>query len=124
MSLHNAAQMKQKDIRIGDKVVVVKRGEIIPYVERALHEARTGAEREYKFPARCPSCGAPVIQGGADEQSSDKMFYCTGGMTCPGQVRKRLTSFGRKKRCVDSYDTLTPPPPPAPRRSRARRPRP
>jgi DNA ligase (NAD+) len=97
-SLHNAAQLKQKDIRVGDKVVVVKRGEIIPYVEYALHEARTGEEKVYQFPSHCPMCGAPVIQGDGAEKTSDKMYYCTGGMACPGVVRKRLTSFGRRER--------------------------
>jgi DNA ligase (NAD+) len=98
-SLHNAAQLKQKDIRVGDQVVVVKRGEIIPYVEYALAEARKGGELVYEFPSACPVCGAPVVLGsGEGEQGSDKMYYCTGGLACPGQVRKRLTSFGRRER--------------------------
>src|SRR5262249_54705429 len=59
-SLHNAAQVKEKDIRIGDRVVVVKRGEIIPYVEHALPEARTGKEKPYVFPTTCPKCGSPT----------------------------------------------------------------
>ena len=59
-TLHNAAQIEQKDIRVGDSVVVVKRGEIIPYVEQALHEARKGGEKVFKFPAKCPVCGAPA----------------------------------------------------------------
>src|SRR5204862_6337649 len=58
-SLHNAAQVKAKDIRVGDKVVVVKRGEVIPHVEYALHEARTGEEKVFEFPKHCPVCGAP-----------------------------------------------------------------
>jgi DNA ligase (NAD+) len=99
-SLHNAAQIKEKDIRLGDKVVVVKRGEIIPYVEHALHEARTGGEKVYHFPKNCPACGSPTVVGGGEggDMASDKVVYCTGGLTCPGQVRKRLTSFGRRER--------------------------
>ena len=58
-SMHNAAQMKQRDVRIGDTVVTVKRGEIIPYVERVLPENRTGKEKPYEFPAKCPVCGSP-----------------------------------------------------------------
>src|SRR5262249_49126202 len=60
-SLHNAAQVKEKDIRVGDKVVVVKRGEIIPYVEYALHDARTGSEKPFEFPKQCPVCSAPTV---------------------------------------------------------------
>jgi DNA ligase (NAD+) len=97
-SLHNAAQMQQKDIRLGDKVVVVKRGEIIPHVEYALHDARTGEEKVYKFPAQCPICGSPVVQGELGKQGSDKMYYCTGGLSCPGIVRKRLVSYGKRER--------------------------
>src|SRR5207302_10330331 len=59
-SLHNAAQVQQKDIRIGDTVVVVKRGEIIPYVEHVLKELRTGEEKPYEFPKNCPVCGTPT----------------------------------------------------------------
>jgi DNA ligase (NAD+) len=122
-SLHNAAQMQLKDIRLGDKVVVVKRGEIIPHVEYALHDARTGEEKVYHFPKNCPVCGSPVVLGSGEEAkemaaeeerdaeepdeaveevrsmgSSDKVYYCTGGMACPGVVRKRLASFGKRER--------------------------
>src|SRR6185295_18320117 len=59
-SLHNADFITAKDIRVGDMVVVEKAGEIIPYVIRSEHGARTGQEKAFHFPARCPVCGAPV----------------------------------------------------------------
>ena len=61
-SLHNADQIEQKDIRIGDMVIVVKRGEIIPYVVRSLPELRKGGEKPYKFPTKCPGCGSPTVR--------------------------------------------------------------
>src|SRR5262245_54204927 len=57
-SLHNADQIDQKDIRIGDQVVIEKAGEIIPYVVKSLAEARTGKEKKIVFPSKCPECGA------------------------------------------------------------------
>jgi DNA ligase (NAD+) len=92
-SLHNAAQVKQKDIRIGDQVVVVKRGEIIPYVEYALHEARTGEEKEFEFPKNCPVCGAPTKLN-----DTGVLYLCTNEDTCPAQFQKRLESFAKRER--------------------------
>jgi DNA ligase (NAD+) len=92
-SLHNAAQIKQKDIRVGDTVVVVKRGEIIPYVEHALHELRTGKEKVFQFPANCPMCGAPTHL-----DDTGKMYVCTGTGTCPAQLQGRLESFAKRER--------------------------
>ena len=92
-SLHNAAQLKAKDIRVGDSVVVVKRGEIIPYVEEALHEARKGDEKEYVFPSKCPVCGAPTAPG-----ESGKTVVCTNSAACPAQLQGRIESFAKRAR--------------------------
>src|SRR5207248_10381734 len=54
-SLHNAALIAAKDIRVGDTVVVEKAGEIIPYVVRSEASARTGGEKKFKCPATCPA---------------------------------------------------------------------
>jgi DNA ligase (NAD+) len=92
-SLFNAAQVKEKDIRIGDQVVVVKRGEIIPYVEYALHEARTGTEKAFEFPKKCPVCGAPTK---LNENANG--YLCTATATCPAQLQGRLESFAKRTR--------------------------
>jgi DNA ligase (NAD+) len=92
-SLHNAAQVEQKDIRVGDSVVVVKRGEIIPYVEHALHEARKGDEKVFKFPSKCPVCGAPTAR-----EEGSPMYHCTATATCPAQLQGRLESFAKRER--------------------------
>ncbi len=92
-SLHNAAQIEQKDVRIGDSVVVVKRGEIIPYVEQALHDARTGQEKVFKFPTKCPVCGAPAVR-----EADAPTPRCTATATCPAQLQGRIESFAKRER--------------------------
>jgi DNA ligase (NAD+) len=92
-SLHNAAQIEQKDVRVGDSVVVVKRGEIIPYVEQALHDARKGDEKVFKFPNKCPVCGAPAVR-----ESDAPTPRCTATATCPAQLQGRIESFAKRER--------------------------
>ncbi|MCI0379648.1 MAG: NAD-dependent DNA ligase LigA [Gemmataceae bacterium] len=90
-SLHNAEFISSKDIRVGDMVVVEKAGEIIPYVVRAEHGARTGAEKKFEFPKTCPHCGSPV------ELDKNGTFYrCTGGRNCTAQVKEILRAFARR----------------------------
>lgn len=90
-SLHNADYITSKDIRVGDMVVVEKAGEIIPYVVRSESGARTGKERIFHWPDKCPNCGSPVVRG------KDGVFYrCTGGKKCSGQVKKILRAFANR----------------------------
>jgi DNA ligase (NAD+) len=100
VSMHNAAQMKQRDVRIGDTAVVVKRGEIIPYVERVLPEARTGKEKPYVFPSTCPECGNPTKLN-----ETGNTYVCTGAVepgegikVCPAKLEGRLESFAKRER--------------------------
>ncbi len=92
-SLHNAAQVKAKDIRIGDMAVVVKRGDIIPHVEQVLVELRTGSEKPFVFPANCPVCGAPTKLN-----ETETTYVCTATATCPAQLQGRLESFAKRER--------------------------
>jgi DNA ligase (NAD+) len=92
-SLHNAGQIEQKDIRVGDTVLLTKANEIIPYVIRPITETRTGKEKVFKFPASCPVCGAPTTRA-----EDSPFYYCTGGAACPAQVQARLESFGKRER--------------------------
>ncbi len=92
-SLHNAAQVKEKDIRVGDSIVVVKKGEIIPYVVRSLKEARTGEEKPFEFPRACVVCGSPVRIN-----DSGNLYVCTATATCPAQLAGRLESFAKRTR--------------------------
>jgi DNA ligase (NAD+) len=92
-TLHNAAQIEQKDIRVGDSVIVVKRGEIIPYVEKALHDAREGSEKVFHFPKKCPVCGTDAVR-----ENDAPTPRCTATATCPAQLQGRIESFAKRER--------------------------
>jgi DNA ligase (NAD+) len=89
-SLHNADEIARKDIRLCDMVVVEKAGEIIPYVVRAEAAARTGTEKTYKFPNKCPVCGAPV------ERDEGGVYYRCTGPDCPAQLKEKLRFFAHR----------------------------
>ena len=59
-TLHNEQEIKTKDIRIGDKIVLERAGDVIPKIVRVLTAERTGAEVDFKFPDHCPACKTPV----------------------------------------------------------------
>jgi DNA ligase (NAD+) len=90
VSLHNANEIERKDIRIGDTVMVEKAGKVIPHVVRVVLEKRTGRERRYRFPTRCPSCGSPVTrdEGGA-------YIRCV-NPSCPAQLKEHLRYFAHR----------------------------
>jgi DNA ligase (NAD+) len=90
-SLHNADFIKTKDIRVGDMVVVEKAGEIIPYIVRSEPSARTGKEKPYHFPDKCPFCGSPV-----ERESGGAFYRCTAGGKCVERVKRQLRSFAHK----------------------------
>lgn len=87
-TLHNPDYLRVKDIRVGDMVVVIKAGKIIPYVLRADHAARTGEEKVFQPPTVCPVCGAPVLV-------EEKRMLCT-GKSCLRQLKRKLESFARR----------------------------
>jgi DNA ligase (NAD+) len=89
-SLHNADEIARKDIRVGDMVLVEKAGEIIPYVIRSEPGARTGEEKVFHFPAKCPVCGAPV------EREQGGVYYRCMGPDCPAQLKERLRFFAHR----------------------------
>jgi DNA ligase (NAD+) len=90
VSLHNADELERKDIRIGDTLVVEKAGKIIPHVVRVELEKRTGREKKFRFPAKCPSCGESVVQ---DEGG---VYIRCGNPSCPAQLKERLRFFAHR----------------------------
>lgn len=93
-TLHNIEEIRRKDLRIGDAVVIEKAGEIIPQVVEAVVAERTGTEAAIEPPATCPACG------GAIEQEGPKL-YCT-NPECPAQFREKLKWFvGRDQMDID-----------------------
>ena len=95
-SLHNLNEIRRKDIRIGDTVVVEKAGEIIPQVVRVCDDARPADARPIEIPVSCPSCGGPVIQ------EQDAVAHRCVNPECPAQFREKLIHFcGRGQMDID-----------------------
>ncbi len=88
-TLHNLDEVRRKDIRIGDRVVLQKAGDVIPEVVRPIVERRTGTEREFEMPTTCPVCGSPVVR---DEGAV--RTYCPNTPVRPGCPRSSGTSWG------------------------------
>lgn len=86
-TLHNLDNIRDKDIKIGDTVLVHKAGDVIPEVIHVIKERRTGAERDFSMPEKCPECGSRVLR--LEEEAA---FRCTGG-ACPAQLRESLIHF-------------------------------
>ncbi len=87
-SLHNQDEIDRKDIRIGDKVVVERAGDVIPYVVRTITESRSGRERKYRLPGTCPVCGGQVSR-----PEGEAITRCTNA-ACPAQIKQALIHFG------------------------------
>ncbi len=88
-TLHNIDYIRERDIRLGDTVLVQKAGDIIPEVVSVKKERRDGSEKEYSLPALCPSCGEPVMR---DEEAATR---CTNG-ACPAQLLRHLAHFASR----------------------------
>jgi DNA ligase (NAD+) len=86
-SLHNEDLIREKDIKIGDKVVVKKAGDIIPEVVNVLAEQRTGEEREFVMPTHCPECGSELVR-----LEGEVALRCI-NPKCPAQIREGLIHF-------------------------------
>jgi DNA ligase (NAD+) len=90
-TLHNEDEMRRKDIRKGDWVLMRRAGEVIPEVVKVLPERRTGAEEPFVFPSSCPVCGARVFR-----EEGEKVWRCTGA-ACPAQLAGRLVHFASRR---------------------------
>ena len=86
-TLHNPDQITEKDLRLGDTVLVRKAGDIIPEIIRSVPEKRTGRESVFRMPSHCPECGAPVVR-----EEGEAAWRCT-GYDCPAQLFRRILHF-------------------------------
>ncbi len=89
-TLHNWEEMERKDIRIGDTVVVERAGDVIPHVVTVIKDKRTGSERRFPVPERCPECGSKVVK-----ESGEVAVRCI-NINCPAQVQERIIHFASR----------------------------
>ncbi|MFP4394566.1 MAG: NAD-dependent DNA ligase LigA, partial [Anaerolineales bacterium] len=90
VSLHNQSEIEKKDIRVGDRVLVERAGDVIPHIVKSIAEARDGSEETFHIPDHCPVCGAEVVM------SDDKKIARCPNIDCPAQLRERLTHFASR----------------------------
>lgn len=85
-TLHNGFEVARKGVLIGDMVFLRKAGDVIPEILGPVLELRTGQEREFQMPTRCPECASVL----APEKEGDKDLRCPNSRSCPAQLRERL----------------------------------
>jgi DNA ligase (NAD+) len=88
-TLHNQDEVDKKDVRIGDTVIIQRAGDVIPEVVQVIESKRTGKEKKFKIPSKCPVCGAEVIR-------EEAIHRCI-GLDCPAQLKGRIRHFASKR---------------------------
>lgn len=89
-TLHNEDELKKKDVKIGDRVVIRKAGDVIPEVVRVVKENRTGKEKDFVMPSECPKCGSPV-----ERKDREVVIRCV-NLNCPAQKLRALQHWASK----------------------------
>jgi DNA ligase (NAD+) len=89
-TLHNQDEIDRKDVRIGDTVVVQRAGDVIPEVVKVIPEKRTGKEKLFRLPDRCPVCGSEV-----DRPEGEAVARCT-GIACPAKLKETIFHFASR----------------------------
>ena len=90
ISLFNEDVIKEKDLKIGDSVLVERAGDVIPYIVKSLADARTGTEKKIKFPQACPICDSKLFK-----EEGEAVWRCI-NIECPAQVVERIIHFVSK----------------------------
>ncbi len=90
-TLHNFDELRRKDVRIGDTVIIEKAGEIIPQVVKVIKEKRVGKEKEFPIPKNCPVCHGMVVK------ERDEVAYRCVNASCPAQIKRRIEHFASRK---------------------------
>ncbi|HAR98992.1 MAG TPA: DNA ligase (NAD(+)) LigA, partial [Syntrophus sp. (in: bacteria)] len=89
-TLHNEDDIRRKDIRIGDTVLIQRAGDVIPEVVKVIESRRTGAERPFVMPATCPECGSEVVR-----LQGEAAHRCL-GLACPAQLKEHIRHFASR----------------------------
>jgi len=91
-TLHNMDEVRRKDVRIGDTVVIRRAGDVIPEIVKVIPERRPATAREVELPAKCPVCGSDV-----ERVEGEAVARCTGGLYCAAQRKESLRHFASRR---------------------------
>lgn len=90
ISIHNEEYIREKDLKLGDRVLIERSGDVIPQIVKSLPDERTGHEKKIKFPTECPDCNQPLYK-----PEGEAVWRCT-NMNCPAQAVERIIHFVSK----------------------------
>ncbi|NQT32303.1 MAG: NAD-dependent DNA ligase LigA [Candidatus Omnitrophica bacterium] len=100
-TLHNMDQVEKLGVKIGDYVKVERAGDVIPYISEVVKEKRTGREKTFHMPKKCPSCGTPV-------EREDVFYRCPAGLACPAQLKEAIAHYVSKAAVdIDGFSDKT-----------------
>lgn len=91
-TLHNEDEIRRKDLKIGDTVVVRRAGDVIPEVAAVIYDKRPTDAREFTMPTQCPECGSAIVR-----LEGEAAARCTGGLICPAQRKQALLHFAQRR---------------------------
>jgi DNA ligase (NAD+) len=92
VTLHNEDEIRRRDLRIGDTVIVRRAGDVIPQVVRVVQDKRPPDAREFRMPTHCPECGSAIAR-----LPDEVIARCTGGLVCPAQRKQALLHFASRR---------------------------
>jgi DNA ligase (NAD+) len=88
-TLHNMDQIAKLGVKIGDYVKVERAGDVIPHITEVVRKKRTGREKEFHMPKKCPSCGSPI-------EREDVFYRCPASIACPAQLKEAMVHYASK----------------------------